>query len=119
MPYRSPATLTFLPRLFALPRFRLRNTESPHSPWTIFLYTNNYLRDSDPACKDFVCILGLCPRGCITPNSQYRKLRRAAPLSQALRIQIVLYIYQTHFQHLRLHAFFLLPSRGQTYTRSP
>src|SRR6185437_2214800 len=35
------------------------NAKSPHSPWTIFLYTNNYLRRSMPRCKDFIHILGL------------------------------------------------------------
>ncbi len=32
-------------------------------PWTIFLYTNNYLRDFDSPCKHFPRILGLCPYG--------------------------------------------------------
>src|SRR6185437_16357387 len=40
---------------------RRTSIKSPHSPWTIFLYTNNHLRDCDPACKDFLCILVLRP----------------------------------------------------------
>ena len=31
-------------------------------PWTIFLYTNNHLRDLGLRCKDSVCILVLRPR---------------------------------------------------------
>ena len=42
-------------RLFAASEVKL--------PWTIFLYTNNYLRDFDPSCKDFIRILGMCPCG--------------------------------------------------------
>ena len=40
------------------------------SPWTIFLYTNNYLRDFDPSCKDFPRILVLRPLG-IAPVSDF------------------------------------------------
>ena len=31
------------------------------TPWTTFLYTNNYLRDSTPSCKDFIRILVVRP----------------------------------------------------------
>src|SRR5579862_5626880 len=31
------------------------------SPWTIFFYTNRYLSEFDPLCKDFLCILVLRP----------------------------------------------------------
>src|SRR5690348_2545951 len=45
------------------------NTKSPHAPWTIFLYTNNHLRERKPRCKDFPRILVLRPVACIARNS--------------------------------------------------
>src|SRR6185312_14928170 len=43
--------------------------KSPHAPWTIFLYTNNHLRERKPRCKDFPRILVLRPITCIARNS--------------------------------------------------
>src|SRR6185437_8977650 len=37
-----------------------RRPKTPHTPWTIFLYTNN-LRRLAASCKDFIRILGLRP----------------------------------------------------------
>ncbi len=42
---------------------RLFTASEVKLPWTIFLYTNNYLRDFDPSCKDFIHILGMRPCG--------------------------------------------------------
>ena len=51
-----PHLRTIIP--LALGVFHAPNTSQP---WTIFLYTNNYLREFDPPCKHFPRILGLRP----------------------------------------------------------
>ena len=58
---------------------------STRSPWTIFLYTNNHLREFSPRCKDSPRILGLRPRGtprlapCTQSRRPYVKWCRMAP----------------------------------------